>query len=115
MDRNVAGIRISRALKELENQLDELLTSAGRLSADVSEARVHFEESALSTQRAIARLGSISQLLIQARSKACGVHADLAKVAAGSRDFPMQCPAGCLSVQPVTAAEWKEVCKMGGA
>ena len=101
MNKDVAGIRISRALKELENGIDELLTATGRLAADVSEARVHYRESALSTQRAIARLGSLSQLLIRARSKACGVHGDLAKVAAGTRDFPQECPPNCLAIQPM--------------
>ena len=104
MNRDVAGIRISRELKDFENQLDGLLSAAARLSADVADARVHFEESALSTQRAIARLGSMTQLLIRARSKACGVHADLAKVVAGTRDFPDQCPPNCMSLQPLEDA-----------
>ena len=102
MYRNLAGIRISRELKQFENQLDELLTAAGRLSADVTEARVYFDESALSTQRAIARLGSIYQLLVRVRSKTCGVHADLAKVAAGSRDMPTTCPPNCMSLEPLS-------------
>jgi hypothetical protein len=101
MNRDVAGIRISRELREFENALDQLLTAAGRLSANVTEARVHFAETPLSTQRAIARLGTINELLIRARSKTCGVHADLAKVAAGSRDVPTECPPGCMSLQPL--------------
>ena len=104
MDRNVAGMRISRVLKELEDDLDALLTKAARLAADVTEARVEFRESPMGTQRAIARLGNLHQLLVQARSKTCGIHADLAKVAAGARDIPYDCPPDCLSVQPLEEA-----------
>ena len=101
MDGKLAGIRISRALRQLEDQLDEALSTASRLCAEVADARVYYKESALSTQRAIARLGSLSQLLIRARSKACGAHGDLAKVAAGTRDFPTQCPPNCLAAEPL--------------
>ena len=99
MNRDVAGIRISRELKQFENQLDQLLTAAGRLSANVTEARVHFAESPLSTQRAIVRLGTINELLIRARSKTCGVHGDLGKVAAGHVRISDDLPAELLSLQ----------------
>ena len=46
MNRKLAGIRISRELKDLEDQLDTILTAAAEPSADVTEARVHFVESA---------------------------------------------------------------------
>ena len=99
MDRKLAGIRISRELKDLEDQLDTILTAAARLSADVTEARVHYVESASSMQRAIMRLGSMSQLLIRARSKICQAHGDLGKAAAGTKDYPTTCPPNCWAVE----------------
>ena len=39
MDRKLAGIRILRELKDLEDQLDTILTAAAKLSADVTEAQ----------------------------------------------------------------------------
>lgn len=100
MDRKIAGIRISRSIKEFENELDALLAKAHGLSAEVCEARHLYKESAISTQRPIARLNSMTQLLLQARSKICGAHADLAKVSASNKDIPMDCPPDCWATEP---------------
>jgi hypothetical protein len=99
MDRKLAGIRISRELKDLEDQLDTVLTAAARLSADVTEARVFYMDSAASMQRAIMRLGSMSELLIRARSKICQAHGDLGKAAAGTKDYPTDCPPHCWELE----------------
>jgi hypothetical protein len=99
MDRKLAGIRISRELKELEDQLDSILTAAARLSADVTEARVYYMDSAVSMQKAIMRLGSMSQLLIRARSKICQAHGELGRAAAGTKDFPTDCPPNCWALE----------------
>jgi hypothetical protein len=107
MDRTTAGIRLSRHIKEFENELDTLLAKAASLTAEVAEARLLYNESALSTQRPIARLHSMQNLLVQARSKACGIHADLAKISAGNRDIPTDCPPNCFETQPSLVAEAK--------
>ena len=99
MDRKLAGIRISRELKDLEDQLDSILTAAARLSADVTEARVYYMDSAVSMQKAIMRLGSMSQLLIRARSKICQAHGELGRAAAGTKDFPTDCPPNCWALE----------------
>jgi hypothetical protein len=95
MDKKIAALRVSRGIRNLENLLDEVLAEAGKLQADVSLARLAFDESALSTQRPIARLASLQQNIITARSKMAGVHADLAKISAKQRDIPTECSPEC--------------------
>jgi len=107
MDRMTAGIRLSRHIKEFEDNLDALLAQAASLTAEVAEARLLYKESALSTQRPIARLHHMQDLLVQARSKACGIHADLAKISAGNRDIPTDCPPNCFQQQPSLVTEVK--------
>ena len=95
MDKMIAGLRISRGIRNLENMLDEVLAEAGKLQSDVSQARLTLDESALSTQRPIARLASLQQHIVDARSKIVGVHADLAKISAKQRDIPLECSPRC--------------------
>jgi hypothetical protein len=95
MDKMIAGLRISRGIRNLENMLDEVLAEAAKLQADVSQARLVLDESALSTQRPIARLASLQQHVVEARSKIVGVHADLAKISAKQRDIPTECSPNC--------------------
>ena len=83
----------------MEDQLDSILTAAARLSADVTEARVYYMDSAVSMQKAIMRLGSMSQLLIRARSKICQAHGELGRAAAGTKDFPTDCPPNCWALE----------------
>ena len=97
MDKMIAGLRISRGIRNLENMLDEVLSEAGKLQSDVSQARLTLDESALSTQRPIARLASLQQHIVDARSKIVGVHADLAKISAKQRDIPTECSPNCAS------------------
>lgn len=99
MDKMIAGLRISRGIRNLENMLDEVLAEAGKLQADVSQARLTLDESALSTQRPIARLASLQQHIVDARSKIVGVHADLAKISAKQKDIPVECTSNCASGQ----------------
>jgi hypothetical protein len=103
MDKMIAGLRISRGIRKLENMLDEVLVEAGKLQADVSRARVTLDESALSTQRPIARLASLQQHIVDARSKIVGVHADLAKISANQRDIPTECSPNCQGSKRDTA------------
>lgn len=95
MDKNIAVLRVSRGIRNIENMLDEVLAAAAQLQSDVSLARLALDESALSTQRPIARLASLQQNIVTARSKMAGVHADLAKVSAKQRDIPTECSPGC--------------------
>jgi hypothetical protein len=95
MDKTIAVLRVSRGIRTIENMLDEVLAEAGKLQADVSLARLALNESALSTQRPIARLASLQQNIVAARSKMAGVHADLAKISAKQRDIPTECSPGC--------------------
>jgi hypothetical protein len=97
MDKMIAGLRISRGIRNLENMLDEVLAEAGKLQSDVSQARLVLDESALSTQRPIARIASLQQHIVEARSKIVGVHADLAKISARQRDIPATCSPDCAS------------------
>ena len=95
MDKMIAGLRISRGIRNIENMLDEVLAEAGKLQSDVSHARLTLDESALSTQRPIARLARLQQHIVEARSKIVGVHADLAKISAKQRDIPLECSPNC--------------------
>ena len=107
MDKMTAGLRISRGIRNLENMLDEILAEAGKLQSDVSQARLTLDESALATQRPIARLASLQQHIVEARSKIVGVHADLAKISARQRDIPLTCSPNCASADletPTSAA-----------
>jgi hypothetical protein len=99
MDKMTAGLRISRGIRNVENMLDEVLAEAGKLQSDVSQARLTLDESALSTQRPIARLASLQQHIVEARSKIVGVHADLAKISAKQRDIPLECTPNCAGAE----------------
>ena len=88
MDKMTAGLRISRGIRNLENMLDEILAEAGKLQSDVSQARLTLDESALATQRPIARLASLQQHIVDARSKIVDVHADLANGLEDAVDRP---------------------------
>ena len=103
MDKMITGLRISRGIRKLENMLDQVLAEAGKLQADVSTARLTLDESALSTQRPIARLASLQQHIVDARSKIVGVHADLAKISAKQRDIPTECSPNCQGSKRDTA------------
>ncbi len=92
MDRNIAGLRISRGLRTVESGLDQLLAQAGELMADVTRARVELGESALAGQRPIARLSSLQRKLVEARSDIVRAHADIAKLSARQKDIPTDCP-----------------------
>ena len=94
MDPNIAGLRISRGLRTVESSLDHLLAEAGELLADVARARIAVGESALTAQRPIARLSSMQQKLVEARSDIVRAHADIAKISAGKKDIPTDCPKG---------------------
>ena len=104
MDQNVAGLRVSRGLKTVEAGLDELLAQAGELMADVTRAGLALGESALAGQRPIARLSSMQQKLVEARSDIVRAHADLAKISANQKDIPTECPKGGLCSEPVRDA-----------
>ncbi|PEQ14716.1 hypothetical protein B2G71_01960 [Novosphingobium sp. PC22D] len=85
-------MRVVRKLKSVETGLDELLAQAADLMAQISRARVSDDRSMLEGQRPIARIASMQQNLVEARSDIVRVHADLAKILAGTKDIPTNCP-----------------------
>jgi hypothetical protein len=100
MDRNIAGLRISRGLRTVESGIDELLARAGELMADVTRAGLELGESALAGQRPIARLSRLQQKLVEARSDIVRAHADIAKLSARQRDIPTDCPTKGFQQEP---------------
>ena len=98
MDRKLAGIRISRELKDLEDQLDTILTAAAELSADVTEARVFYRFSGFDATGDYApRKHELSSTTASAQG--LPAHGDLGKAAAGTTDFPTDCPPNCWALE----------------
>ena len=105
MEKNIVGLRISRQLGIVEAKLDDVLAEAGQLLTEVARARLALGESTIGSQRPLARLSSVQEHLVAARGDVGRAHADLAKIAAGKKDIPTDCPAqgmGC--AQPVREA-----------
>lgn len=92
MTPEVAGMRIARSIKSVENDMDELLAKAGELFAEVARARVAAVDAAVHGQRPLARFAAMQKSLIEARSELVRAHNDLAKIAE-TMDIPLeQCP-----------------------
>jgi hypothetical protein len=104
MDKNIVGLRISRGLEIVETKLDELLVEASILLAEVARARMSLGETTIGSQRAIARLSSLQEHIVLARADVGRAHADLAKIAAGKKDIPTDCPAPMGCAEPVREA-----------
>lgn len=104
MDKSIVGLRISRGLEAVETKLDEVLADASNLMAEVARARMTLGETTIGSQRPIARLSSLQEHIVAARADVGRAHADLAKIAAGKKDIPTDCPATTGCAEPVREA-----------
>lgn len=96
MDMNIVGLRVTRSLLEVETKLDELLAQSSELVAEVTRAGRALGQSTIGSQRAIARLASLQQHLVDGRGDIARAHGDMAKIAADQDSMPTGCPAsGC--------------------
>jgi hypothetical protein len=96
MDKNIVGLRVTRRLHGVEQKLDELLAEAAELQAEATRAGRVLGESTIGSQRAIARLASLQQHLVEGRGDIARAHADMAKIVTNQKDIPTGCPtAGC--------------------
>ncbi|MCJ2178119.1 hypothetical protein [Novosphingobium album (ex Hu et al. 2023)] len=91
MTPEIAGMRIARSIKSVENDMDELLAKAGELLAEVARARVSTLNAAVQGQRPLARFAAMQKCLVEARSELVRAHSDLSKLAE-SMDIAYQCP-----------------------
>lgn len=91
MTPEIAGMRIARSIKSVENDMDELLAKAGELLAEVARARVSTLDAAVQGQRPLARFAAMQKSLVEARSELVRAHSDLSKLAE-SMDIAYQCP-----------------------
>lgn len=95
MTPQIAGIRITRTIRSVEDGMDELLARAGELLAELARARVGTANAAGSGQRPLARVAAVQQHLIAARSDLMHAHGDLTRLAE-SMDMAYECPEGRL-------------------
>lgn len=86
------AFKISRAIHDIEDQIDRLIGKTGMLLADVTEVRIDLDMNACDGQRPLQRLIELQGRLAEARSKATGAHADLKKIAETRADVPVGCP-----------------------
>jgi hypothetical protein len=91
MTPTVAGMRIARSIKSVENDLDTLLASASSLIVELATARVATGIEAHTIQRPMARLTRLQRNLGDARSDLVGAHSDLSKLAE-TLDISVRCP-----------------------
>ncbi|WP_245656459.1 hypothetical protein [Novosphingobium naphthalenivorans] len=91
MTPEIAGMRIARSIKSVENDMDELLAKASELFAEVARARVAALDAAVHGQRPLARFAAMQKSLVEARSELVRAHNDLSKLAE-SMDIAYQCP-----------------------
>ncbi|WP_229736227.1 hypothetical protein [Novosphingobium endophyticum] len=91
MNPEIAGMRISRSIRSVEDGMDELIALSGELLAEVARARVATENEAHEGQRPLTRVANMHKSLMEARSELVRAHSDLSKLAV-RMDIPYQCP-----------------------
>lgn len=91
MTPEIAGLRISRSIKSVENGMDELLARSAELMAEMARVRVATQYVAHAGQRPMARIVAMQKSLIEARSDLVRAHSDLSKLAE-TMDIPFECP-----------------------
>lgn len=89
---DATALRISRAIHEVEDQLDRLIGTSGALLADVAAIRIDLDLNACDGQRPLQRLIEMQVKLAEARTKATGAHSDLKRLAETRADVPVGCP-----------------------
>lgn len=85
-------LRVSRDMHAIEDEIDSLLGRIGRLTGELTEARIEFDVDANEGQRILTRIIGTQTALIEARLKATGAHSDLKKFSEVRADFPQGCP-----------------------
>jgi hypothetical protein len=91
MNPEIAGMRISRSIKSVEDDMDELLAKAGELLTEMARARLATENAAFEGQRPLMRVANMQKNLMEARSELVRAHSDLSKLAI-RMDIPYECP-----------------------
>ncbi|WP_395393657.1 hypothetical protein WBP07_01185 [Novosphingobium sp. BL-8A] len=91
MTPEIAGLRITRSIRSVEDDMDELLAKAGELLAEIARARVATEEAARLVHQPMARVANVQRTLMDARLELVKAHRDLTKVAE-TMDIPIRCP-----------------------
>nr|WP_240511159.1 hypothetical protein [Novosphingobium panipatense] len=91
MTPDIVGMRITRSIQSVENDMDELLAKASELMAEIARGRLAIVDEAHSTQRPMARVAAMQRSLIEARSELVRAHSDLSKLAE-TMDIPVRCP-----------------------
>lgn len=91
MDPQIAGMRIARSIRSVEDGMDELLAKSAELLAELARSRVATENAAVDGQRPLARMAAVQKNLVEARSELVRAHNDLSKLAE-SMDIAYQCP-----------------------
>ncbi|MCJ2188934.1 hypothetical protein [Novosphingobium beihaiensis] len=91
MTPEIAGMRIARSIKSVEDDMDELLAKAGELLTEMARARVAALDGAVHGQRPLARVAAVQKNLVEARSELVRAHNDLSRLAE-SMDIAYQCP-----------------------
>lgn len=91
MTPTVAGMRIARSIRSVENELDTLLASTSNLIVELASARVATGIDAHAVQRPLARLTRLQRTLGEARSDLVSAHGDLSKLAE-TLDISVRCP-----------------------
>lgn len=91
MTPEVAGMRVSRSIKSVEDDMDELLAKAGELLAEIARARLATVDVAYEGQRPLMRVANMQKNLMEARSELVRAHSDLSKLAE-RMDIPYECP-----------------------
>lgn len=80
MTSEVAALRITRDLKQLENAIDAAIAAQCSLGQTLVQARIDTDSPAISGHVAMMRLAKAGQALIAARTDAIRAHEDLYKV-----------------------------------
>lgn len=91
MTPEIAGMRVSRSIKSVEDGIDELIAAAGELLTELARARLATIDAAHEGQRPLVRVANMHKSLMEARSEIVRAHADLSKLAV-RMDIPYECP-----------------------
>lgn len=91
MTPEIAGLRIGRSVKSVEDAMDELLARSAELLAEMARARVATAQAASTGQLPMMRIAGMQKHLVAARSDLVRAHGDLVRIAE-TMDIPV---AGC--------------------
>ena len=81
MTPEIAALRITRDLKQLENSIDAAIAAQCALGQTLAQARIDTKAEAVTGHVAMMRLAKAGQMLVSARADAIRAHEDLYKIA----------------------------------